>query len=213
MSTSVFDRFRGSVRNSGVIEVAQNIGPPLERRPQTPQFFQLIKNRFYQGVDESAHELFALDQVCSIGGDHVLAELPTHQQSGTIFGGEDRAEMVLMLVSEQIDAGADRFPNPAQAVTRPAPMTVKFCLESSPRLIEFRADQGDDVEGAMTVVASGTTLVAAFLYPAKAASPTWSIAARKSSGFFFNQSATTSAEWPGTMSSKSAGRWVRSSPT
>ena len=64
-----------------------------------------------------------------------------------IVGSEDRVEAVLLLIGEQSDAGADRFADPVQVITRPAPTAVKFGLQSSSRLIELRTDQGDYVEG------------------------------------------------------------------
>lgn len=65
----------------------------------------------------------------------------------------------------------------------------------------------------MTVVASGRTSVAAFLYPAKASIAMWSMPDLNSSGWLLSQSPKASAERPGTMSMSRAGRDVRSTMT
>lgn len=104
-----------------MIEVSEDIGPAtLERRPQAPQLFELIRNRSGQSLDESSNEFLALGRVRGIGGDPVLVELPTHQQGNMIVGSEDRVEAILLLVGEQPEAGADSLANPVQAITRPA---------------------------------------------------------------------------------------------
>jgi len=112
-----------------MIEVGQDIGPTtLEGCPQTPEFFELIRNRSCQGVDESVHELLTFARWGSIGGDRVLIELPAHQQGSMIVGGEDRVEAVLLLAGKQTDAGANRFADPVQVIIRPSSATVQLCL-------------------------------------------------------------------------------------
>ena len=129
MFESAVDRFGWPVRGSRMIEVGQDIGPTtLEGCPQAPEFFELIRNRACQGVDESVHELLTFPRWGSIGGDRVLIELPTHQQGSMIVGGEDRVEAVLLLAGKQTDAGANRFADPVQVITRPSSATVQLCL-------------------------------------------------------------------------------------
>ena len=37
-------------------------------------------------------------------------------------------EAVLLLAGKQTDAGANRFADPVQVITRPSPATVQLCL-------------------------------------------------------------------------------------
>lgn len=147
-----------------MIEVSEDVCPTsLERRPKTPQFFQFIRDCSGQSVDESAHEFLALGRVSSIGGDRVLVELPTHQQGSMIVGSEDRVEAMFLSVGEQSDAGANRFADPVEVITRPAPAAMEFGLQSSPRLIELRAHEGNHMEGVHDRSGVGHHVVGGFL--------------------------------------------------
>lgn len=86
-------------------------------------------------------------------------------------------------------------------------------MQSSPRLIELRADEGDNVEGIHDRGRVGHHFGGGFLVSGEGIHSDVIDAVLKVSGWFFSQSAKTSAERPGAISSRRAGRWVRSTMT